>query len=110
MDWMTIFERFGPLGIAVLYFVRKEVQHVNDVREMVRSSKQSSNDIRAADGARSQEICRDADGMEEDQEATPDLVTAAKTLLTDIGAIPATATYNGSALISKGARATERRK
>ena len=26
MDWMTIFERFGPLGIAVLYFVRKEVQ------------------------------------------------------------------------------------
>ena len=64
MDWMTIFERFGPLGIAVLYFVRKEVH----------------------------------------------LVTAAKTLLTDIGAITATATYNGSALISKGARATERRK
>ena len=52
----------------------------------------------------------DKDGMEEDQEATPDLVTAAKTLLTDIGAITATATYNGSALISKGARATERRK
>ena len=26
MDWMTIFFFFLPLGIAVLYFVRKEVQ------------------------------------------------------------------------------------
>lgn len=52
----------------------------------------------------------DKDGMEEDQEATATLVTAAKTLLTDIGAISSTATYNGSALISKGANAGERRK
>lgn len=52
----------------------------------------------------------DKDGMEEDQEATATLVTAAKTLLSDIGAITSTATYNGSALISKGAKSSERRK
>ena len=48
--------------------------------------------------------------MEEDQEATATLVTAAKTLLSDIGAITSTATYNGSALISRGAKTSERRK
>ena len=48
--------------------------------------------------------------MEEDQEATTLLVTAAKALLSDIGAITSTMTYNGSALISKGAKTTERRK
>ena len=26
MDWMTIFERFGSLGIAIAYFCRKEIQ------------------------------------------------------------------------------------
>ena len=26
MDWLTIFERFGALGIAIAYFCRKEVQ------------------------------------------------------------------------------------
>ena len=67
-------------------------------------------DVATNDARRFSIHAPDKDGMEEDQEATAALVTAAKTLLSDIGAITSTTTYNGSALISRGAKTTERRK